>query len=106
MSTSSEAARQRAEQRFQKISERERAAEQSWREQEKLAKATAEKMDRLRALRLARETAQSESGGPSEADRAAADLAAQQRADLLAIGKTPAPPAPKRVRKSRAVVKH
>lgn len=101
----SEEARNRAEQRFQKITERERAAEQAVKDQEKEYKATADKVERLRAMRLAKEAAQS-GGEPSELEREAELQAEEQRAAILAIGKPPAPPKPKRATRKKAAVQH
>ena len=81
----SEDARARAEQRFQKASQREREAEAAQKAEQDRRKATASKMEHLRALRLAREAGDAT---PAQAEAAADNE--KRRAELLGIGK-PAP---------------
>lgn len=96
----SEDARARAEQRFAKATERAQAADAAQKAEEDRRKAVATKMDRLRAMRLAKEASE------ATPDQIEADAAAQkQRAELLAMGKPQLPPKPKRPRKAKAPAK-
>lgn len=79
-------ARARAEQRFQKTAQRERDAEASQKAEAERQKATAAKMEHLRALRLARDTAEAT---PAQAETEAEN--AKRRAELLGLEKAPAP---------------
>ncbi|WP_341908896.1 hypothetical protein [Ferrovibrio terrae] len=92
----SEDARARAEQRFQKASQREREAEAAQKADADQRKAVNAKVDRLRAMRLAKEAT---AATPLQAEADA--LAKQQRADLLGIAK-PAPRAKAAPRKRKS----
>lgn len=81
----SDEARARAEQRFQKSAQREREAEAAEKAEGDRRKQTAAKMEHLRALRLARES------GEATPDQAEADAENEKRrAKLLGLDK-PAP---------------
>jgi hypothetical protein len=82
----SDDARARAEQRFQKTAQREREAEASQKAEADRYKATAARMEQLRALRMAREAGETT---PAQAEAAAENE--KRRADLLGLEKAPAP---------------
>jgi alkanesulfonate monooxygenase SsuD/methylene tetrahydromethanopterin reductase-like flavin-dependent oxidoreductase (luciferase family) len=93
----SDEARARAEQRFAKANERARESEAAVKAEEESRRAVAAKVERLRAMRLAKEAV------VATPDQIEADAEAErQRADLLAMGKPPAPPKVKRPRKTKA----
>jgi hypothetical protein len=81
----SDEARARAEQRFQKNAQREREAEAAEKAEAERRKAVAAKMEHLRALRLAHEAGEST---PAQAEAAAENE--KRRAELLGLEK-PAP---------------
>ncbi len=81
----SDEARQRAEQRFQKASQREREAEAAQKAEDDRRKAVANKMEHLRKLRMAREAVDTT---PAQAEANAENE--KRRADLLGLAK-PAP---------------
>ena len=81
----SEDARARAEQRFQKTAQRERDAAAAEKAEAERRKATAAKMEHLRALRLAREAGETT---PAQAEADAENE--KRRAELLGLDK-PAP---------------
>ncbi len=81
----SDEARARAEQRFQKTAQREREAEAAEKAEAERRRQTAAKMEHLRKLRLAREAGETT---PAQAEAAAEDE--KRRADLLGLDK-PAP---------------
>lgn len=93
----SEEARARAEERFERLTAQQKQADQVHKEREKAAKATADRVEQLRAQRLAREAAQQE-GEETEAQREAAAEAEQKRAELLAYGQPAKPPVARRRR--------
>ncbi len=77
----SEVARLRAEERFKKTALREREAAEARRHEEERGRAETAKVERLRALRLARDAEQSAAAALRlEEKRAAAEIAAQQPA--------------------------
>lgn len=82
----SDEARARAEQRFQKTAQREREAEAAEKAEAERRKATAAKMEHLRALRLAREAGETT---PAQAEADAENE--KRRAELLGLEKAPAP---------------
>jgi hypothetical protein len=98
-SITSEDARARAEQRFQKASQREREAEAAQKAEADRRKATAAKMDHLRALRLAREAGETT---PAEAEIAADNE--KRRAELLGLAKPAAPKRKQGLRPRKAAV--
>lgn len=82
----SDEARARAEQRFQKTAQREKDAAAAEKAEADRRKAVAAKMEHLRKLRLAREAAGTT---PDQAEQAAEDE--KRRAELLGLEKAPAP---------------
>lgn len=82
----SDEARARAEQRFQKTAQRERDAAAAEKAEAERRKATAAKMEHLRALRLAREAGETT---PAQAEVDAENQ--KRRAELLGLEKAPAP---------------
>lgn len=93
----SEEARARAEERFERLTAQQKQAEQVHKEREKAAKATADRVEQLRAMRLARE-AEQQDGDLTDAQREAAAEAEEKRAELLTFGQPPKPPVAKRRR--------
>jgi hypothetical protein len=74
-----EEARQRAEERFSRLKQRDEDARKAYEELERVQQAEAAKTERLRALRLAKEAADAEAASRAAAAKAAAAQAAAER---------------------------